>query len=187
MLTFTIAQLSLTVGDIAGNTARMTAAARNAWAQDADMVIFPELSLTGYYPGDLLDEDGFMPRVEAAMDELLRVSCQFPSLHWVLGLPVGHTGPGKKLRNMLRVIRDGEVLLDYAKQLLPTYDIFDERRHFEPGPDSPQLLDIAGVRIGFLICEDGWNDSGDDYAVNPFDHLRQAAPALVIERVDGVV
>ena len=159
MLKLTIAQLNLTVGDIAGNAARMTAAARQAWEQEADIVIFSELSLTAYYPADLLEEDGFMQRVEVAMDELLRVSCQFPSLHWVIGLPVEHNGPGKKLRNMLRVIRDGEVLLDYAKQLLPTYNIFDERRHFEPGPDSARLLDVAGVRIGFLICEDGWNDT----------------------------
>lgn len=180
MLRLTIAQLNLTIGDMAGNVARMVEAGHRAWEDEADLVVFSELSLTAYYPADLLEEDGFMARVDAAMDEMLRVSCRYPALRWVIGLPAARTGPGKKLRNVLRVIRDGEVLLDYDKQLLPTYNIFDERRHFEPGPDAARVLDIDGVRVGFLICEDGWNDTGEDYAVNPFESLRAAAPALMV-------
>jgi NAD+ synthase (glutamine-hydrolysing) len=121
-----------------------------------------------------------MDRVEAAFETLLAASRQMPALHWAIGLPARHEGAGKKLRNVLRVIRAGEVLLEYAKQLLPTYNVFDERRHFEPGPDVARVLRIRGVQVGLLICEDGWNDEGQDYAVNPFDRMRDAAPDLVV-------
>ncbi|MCX7256916.1 MAG: NAD+ synthase, partial [Polaromonas sp.] len=180
MLNITIAQLNFTVGDLTGNAARMIQAARQADADQADIVVFSELALTAYYPGDLLDDSGFITRVESTFDALLNASRQWPTLHWVIGLPVRRTGPGKPLANALRVIRDGQVLLDYAKQLLPTYNIFDERRHFEPGPDVAKVLNIRGVQTGFLICEDGWNDHGQDYPLNPFERLRDAAPDLVI-------
>ncbi len=138
------------------------------------------MSLTAYYPADLLEEEGFMDRVEAAFQELLSASRQMPALHWAVGLPARREGAGKKLRNVLRVIRGGEVLLEYAKQLLPTYNIFDERRHFEPGPDVARVLRIRDFQVGLLICEDGWNDEGQDYLVNPFERMRDAAPDLVV-------
>lgn len=180
MLKITVAQLNYTVGDLTGNVARMVAAANQARAAEADLVVFSELALTAYYPGDLLEEEGFMERVEAAFDSLLLASRQIPSLHWVVGLPARRDAPGKKLRNMLRVVKDGQVVLDYAKQLLPTYNIFDERRHFEPGEDVGRVLRIRDMQVGMLICEDGWNDGGVDYLVNPFDRLRDAAPDLVV-------
>jgi NAD+ synthase (glutamine-hydrolysing) len=180
MLKITVAQLNFTIGDLSGNVAKMVAAARKAWDEHSELVVFSEMSLTAYYPGDLLEEEGYMERVEAAFHELLQASRQIPGLHWVIGLPARHNGPGKKLRNVLRVIKGGEVLLEYAKQLLPTYNIFDERRHFEPGPDVARVLRIRDVQVGLLICEDGWNDDGLDYAINPFDRLRDAAPDLVV-------
>ncbi len=70
--------------------------------------------------------------------------------------------------------------LQYAKQLLPTYNIFDERRHFEPGPDVAKVLRIGSAQVGLLMCEDGWNDDGGDYVINPFERMRDAAPDLVI-------
>ncbi|XAH22183.1 NAD+ synthase [Xylophilus sp. GW821-FHT01B05] len=180
MLKITLAQLNLTIGDLTGNVAKMIAAARQAWVEQSDLVVFSELALTAYYPADLLEEDGFMERVDAAFQELLQASRQMPRLHWVIGLPARHSGPGHKLRNMLRVVKDGEVRLEYAKQLLPTYNIFDERRHFEPGPDVAKVLRIREAQVGFLICEDGWNDGGLDYAINPFERMRDAAPDLVV-------
>lgn len=180
MLRVTCAQLNYTIGDLSGNAARMIDAARKAWADQADLVVFSELSLTAYYPADLLEEEGFMDRVDSAFQELLLASRQIPALHWVVGLPVRHEGAGKKLRNVLRVIKGGEVLLEYAKQLLPTYNIFDERRHFEPGPDVARVLRIRDAQVGLLICEDGWNDEAGDYAVNPFERMRDAAPDLVV-------
>ena len=78
------------------------------------------------------------------------------------------------------LFRSGAVRLQYAKQLLPTYNIFDERRHFEPGPDVAKVLRVGNAQVGLLICEDGWNDHGADYATNPFERMRDAAPDLVV-------
>lgn len=180
MLRITAAQLNYTVGDIEGNAQKMIEAAATAAADQADLVVFSELSLCGYYPGDLLEEPGFMPRIEEALRTLQAASAQWPTLHWVLGTPLSHEGPGKRLHNALVVLRAGQVVLSYAKQLLPTYNIFDERRHFEPGPDVARVLRIGDSQVGLLICEDGWNDDGRDYAVNPFLRLKDAAPDLVI-------
>lgn len=180
MIGITLAQLNVTIGDMDGNVRKMVAAAQRARDEGADLVVFSELSLTGYYPGDLLDEPHFMARVDAGFEALLQASRQMPALHWVIGMPAGHPGPGKPLRNVLRVVRGGEVLLEYAKQLLPTYNIFNERRHFEPGPDVAKVLRIGSAQVGFLICEDGWNDDSSGYAVNPFERLRDAAPDLVV-------
>ena len=180
MLKLTLAQLNLTVGDIEGNVARMIAAAQQARVEGSQLVVFPELSLTGYYPGDLLEEAHFMQRVEQGLEALRQASRQMRDLHWVIGAPMRRNGPGKPLHNALLVLKAGEIVLSYAKQLLPTYNIFDERRHFEPGPDVARVLRIGDSTIGLLVCEDGWNDEGLEYVVNPFDRMRDAAPDLVV-------
>lgn len=179
-LRITLAQLNPTIGDFAGNVALMQAAAAKAQTEQAQMVVFPELSLTGYSPGDLLDEADFIEHAEQALAELLTATRQMPGLAWVVGAPTRRNGPGKPLENSLLVLRDGEIVLRYAKQLLPTYNVFDERRYFEPGPDVAKVLRIGDAQVGFLICEDGWNDSGDAYGVNPFSRLADAAPDLVV-------
>ncbi|MDR0702856.1 MAG: NAD+ synthase, partial [Azoarcus sp.] len=180
MLTICLAQLNLTIGDLVGNIARMTAAAQKAAAAGARIVVFSELALTGYPPDDLLDEPDFLLRVDVALAGLLDASRLTPGLHWVMGAPTRRRGPGKALENSLLVIKDGKVVLGYAKQLLPTYSVFDERRYFEPGPDAARILEIRGVKIGFLICEDAWNDTGENYAVNPLARLAEASPDLVV-------
>lgn len=180
MLRITLAQLNFTVGDIEGNVARMVAAARQAASEQADLVVFSELALCGYYPGDMLDEGAFQQRVAAGLAALQQASAELPGLHWVVGAPTPAQGPGKRLHNSLLVLHAGAVRLRYAKQLLPTYNIFDERRHFEPGPDVAKVLRIGNAQVGLLICEDGWNDSGADYATNPFDRMRDAAPDLLV-------
>ena len=180
MLRITLAQLNFTVGDIEGNVERMVATARQAASEQADLVVFTELALCGYYPGDMLDESAFQQRVAAGLAALQQASAVLPGLHWVVGAPTPAQGPGKRLHNSLLVLHGGEVRLRYAKQLLPTYNIFDERRHFEPGPDVAKVLRIGNAQVGLLICEDGWNDSGADYATNPFNRMRDAAPDLVV-------
>lgn len=180
MLRITLAQLNLTVGDIEGNVARMVAAAQQAAREQADLIVFSELSLCGYYPGDLLEESAFLQRIDAGLAALQQASAALPQLHWVVGAPTPAQGPGKKLHNSLLVLHGGTVRLQYAKQLLPTYNIFDERRHFEPGPDVAKVLRIGNAQVGLLVCEDGWNDHGADYATNPFERLRDAAPDLVV-------
>ena len=180
MLRITVAQLNWMVGDIAGNVAKMIAAARDAAAAQADLVVFSELSLTGYYPGDLLDEPDFLARTAQGLLDLQAASKELPALHWIVGAPLAREGAGKRLQNALVVLKGGEIVLRYAKQLLPTYNIFDELRHFAPGPDVARVLRIAGTQVGLMICEDGWNDAGADYAVNPFSRLADAAPDLVV-------
>ncbi|HMC14412.1 MAG TPA: NAD+ synthase [Albitalea sp.] len=180
MMKLTLAQLDVTIGDIDGNVAKMIAAARQASIAGSQLVVFTELSLTGYYPMDLLDEPDFLQRCAAGLESLLQASRQLPELHWVVGAPMPRSGPGKPLANTLLVLRAGELVLRYAKQLLPTYNIFDERRHFEPGPDVAKVLRVGETQVGFLICEDGWNDEGREYDINPFERLRDAAPDLVV-------
>lgn len=196
----TAAQINPTIGDIDGNLDRMLAAARQAQAEGAQLVVFPELALTGYYPGDVLDDWRFLARVDAGLARLAELSQLTPTVAWVVGTPTRRAaseGAGKRLYNSLLVVQNGRELLRYAKQLLPTYNIFDERRHFEPGPDVARVLRLGDARIGFLICEDGWNEPAPggasaqpgqspspavsaDYAINPFDRMAAAAPDLVV-------
>jgi NAD+ synthase/NAD+ synthase (glutamine-hydrolysing) len=186
-LIFTIAQINPTMGDIHANLHLMIDAAAQAHRAGSALVAFPELSLCGYYPGDLLDEADFPQRIEQGVQALRSASRTTPGLYWVVGVPMPQqAGPGKRWRNALLVVRNGEVLLQYTKQLLPTYDVFDESRHFAPGANKAQVLSIKDshghgeTRVGFLICEDGWNDDGSGYAVNPFDELRKTAPDMVL-------
>ncbi|MDZ7814226.1 MAG: NAD+ synthase [Ideonella sp.] len=180
MIRITLAQLNPTLGDMSGNVARMVQAAQQARQDEADVIVFPELSLCGYSPGDWLEDPAFLARIDSGLEALRQASRQMRDLVWVIGLPLPHTGPGKPLYNGLVVLKAGEELLRYAKQLLPTYNIFDERRHFEPGPDVAPVLKVGDTRIGLLICEDGWNDDGEDYEHNPFERLQAAAPDLLV-------
>ncbi|MES2299955.1 MAG: NAD+ synthase [Pseudomonadota bacterium] len=180
MLKIAIAQLNVTVGDFAGNVATTLAHMRQAAEEGAHIAVFSELSLCGYYPGDLLEDAAFLHKLDAALADVMAASRQMPSLVTVLGTVRRSSAPGKALHNALLAIRNGEVVAEYYKQLLPTYGIFDERRHFEPGPEVACMLEVAGHKIGFMVCEDGWNNEGQDYQVNPFKALRDAAPDLVV-------
>lgn len=179
-LKVTLAQINPTIGDVNGNIHLMTEAARKARHSDSNIVVFPELSLTAYYPADLLDEDFFQLQIAKGIESLRQASREVPELFWVVGAPIPHEGAGKAYYNSLLVMKNGETVLQYAKQLLPTVNIFDERRHFEPGPDVARVLRIGSAQVGFMICEDGWNDEGKDYATNPFQRLADAAPDLII-------
>jgi NAD+ synthase (glutamine-hydrolysing) len=180
MFKIAIAQLNYTIGDFVGNAAMTIAHMARASQQGAAMVVFSELSLCGYYPGDLLEDTLFLRKLDAALDEVRSASRQMPGLVTVLGTVRRNAGPGKPLFNALLAIRNGEVVAEYYKQLLPTYGIFDERRHFEPGPERACVLDIGEHKVGFIVCEDGWNDEGRDYQVNPFNALREARTELVV-------
>ena len=184
MFKVTLAQLNPTIGDIQGNVSLMKAAALKSQDEGANLVVFPELSLTAYYPADLLDERDFLARIDAGVEMLKSASKEIYGVHWVVGVPTKNTsGFGKPLYNSLLVIKNGEVLATYHKQLLPTYNIFDERRHFEPGPDTVCIVRVDELRVGFMICEDGWNDEEGplrEYKVNPFARLAEAQPDFVV-------
>lgn len=182
-LNVVMGQINPTVGDIEGNVRLMEGvAARN---EKADLIVFPELSLCGYYPGDLLREPRFMQAVDEGLARLSEANARTDGQYWVVGLPIRRLGPGKPFSNHLLVLKNGKAVLGYSKQLLPTYDIFDEARHFEPGPAHAAVLTIKGYRVGFLICEDGWVEAagsgqGRLYSADPVAALAKEEPDLVV-------
>lgn len=173
-----VAQLNLKIGALRSNADQAIAAARAFSAQGCELVVFPELALTGYYPWDLLDQAGF---ISAQLDELDRVARETASLPMdiAIGCVTHNAQPGKPFRNSFALIRQGQIRAQGHKQLLPTYNIFDERRHFEPGTET-NVLEVTGRKIAFLICEDAWNDSGVEYAQNPVHTARLAGAEAII-------
>ena len=144
------AQLNLLVGDIEGNAAKVIAAAVYARdVQGAHAIVFPELTLTSYPPEDLLLRPGLDRRVLAARQ---RVAAAASGIDIVVGYPVIHDG---KRYNAAGVYRDGSLVAEYHKALLPNYSVFDEKRYFEPGGE-PCVVEIAGIPVGLTICEDIW-------------------------------
>ena len=150
MARIVMAQLDFWVGDVAGNTARLIEATREAHTRFApDLVVFPELALTGYPPEDLLWRRGLRMRVDEAFERLARESLPVPIL---FGYP--EYAP-EGIYNAACVIRDGAVVARYRKYRLPNYSVFDEKRYFIAG-DAPCVFECAGLRLGVTICEDIW-------------------------------
>lgn len=179
-LTLAIAQINPMVGDFDGNVKIAMDAFLEARNSKAKLLVFPELCLCGYYPGDLLNENAFIQKGYDAFNALLAYSIQFPEITAIVGMPTQYQGPGKSLYNSLLAIHNGEIVAEYHKQLLPTYNVFDERRHFEPGPQRATSIEIDGYKIGLLICEDGWNATAEDYPVNPYVALAEINPDFVV-------
>lgn len=150
-----LAQLNTTVGDFAGNEARILAAYRRGVDAGADVVLAPELATTGYPPRDLLLRPGFIRDNLAVLDRLAAATGR-------TGLLVGYVGenagrPGREATNSVALLQNGVVLATRAKTLLPTYDVFDEDRYFEPAAGN-QPVEFNGTKIGLTVCEDVWND-----------------------------
>ena len=147
-----MAQLNLVVGATDDNTTLLIDSARQAIAEfNAQFVVFPELTLTSYPPEDLLLRPSLAPRMKEAMDRIL--AAKLPTT-LVFGYPESYEG---KLYNSLAIVDQGELLATYRKQCLPNYQVFDERRYFQAG-DQPCVLEINGLRLGFTICEDLWEE-----------------------------
>lgn len=174
-----LAQCNFTVGDIAGNAAKLLSFARQGKAEGAGIVIFSELALTGYYPMDLLDEPWFVARQDAALNEVVAASAEIGVTLVFGAATASDKGYGKPRCNSLVVAENGRIAAVYHKQLLPTYNIFDEARHFEPGSEA-LVWTRDGVKIGFLICEDGWNEDGAQYQANPWEGVRGADLVIAI-------
>ncbi len=145
-----LAQLDLLVGDVQGNLTHIVRAARVAQEEHrADLVLFPELALSGYPPEDLLFHRGFHVQIDRALEQVRR---EVPAGHLVVGFPeYGATG----IANAAAVIAEGRVAAVHRKAELPNYKVFDEKRYFHAGSE-PTVLTIKGFRVGVLICEDIW-------------------------------
>ncbi len=145
-----LAQLNLVVGDVEGNTSRIIAAANEARdAARADVVMLPELAVSGYPPEDLLFHSGMRLQVAQSID---RLKAEVRGITLVAGYP---EYDGSRIFNSAIVIRDGAVLANHRKACLPNYRVFDEKRYFTPGT-QPTVIDVHGVRAGILVCEDVW-------------------------------
>jgi NAD+ synthase (glutamine-hydrolysing) len=177
-LTIAVAQINATVGDLAGNAKRIADAARQAYAQGARLVLTPELALTGYPPEDLLLRPAFMQACHAQLLALALELAECEGLHVVVGHPHQPDGladvRSKSLAvpqrfNAASLLTGGKVLATYAKRELPNYQVFDERRYFVSGRDAglaPLVFEVAGVRLGVLVCEDAWFDEPAHAAVS---------------------
>jgi NAD+ synthase (glutamine-hydrolysing) len=149
LLRIALAQVNLTVGDLAGNGAKIVAYALRARDElKADAVVFPELALTGYPPEDLLLRPGFLEKADAMLAQVAR---EVPGIDLIVGHPQRAGG----LFNAASLLREGAVAATYHKHHLPNYGVFDERRYFVAG-DAPCVVNICGVNVGITVCEDLW-------------------------------
>lgn len=149
-----IAQFNFVVGDLSGNAQKIMEAAQAAHASGAHLLLTPELALCGYAAEDLLLRPAFQAQSDAAFEQLVQASAQWPDLTLVLGHAQALAGTNHRC-NSASVICNGRVVATYRKQALPNYGVFDELRYFSAG-QQPCVFDINGIRWGVLICEDAW-------------------------------
>jgi NAD+ synthetase len=179
-----LAQINCTVGDIAGNCRKILAFTQRARDQGAQLVVFPELSVVGYPPRDLLLKPQFVADNLRGLD---LIASRVSGIDVIVGYAQRNDQPvGRPLFNAAALLRDGNIVSRHFKTLLPTYDVFDESRYFEPGPacDRCNLVKIADVTAGLSICEDLWNDekmvSRRLYHQNPIADLHAAGAQMLI-------
>src|SRR4051794_21693697 len=149
-LRIALAQLDMLVGDVHGNATRVINTARQARADlKADLVLFPELSLSGYPPEDLLFHRGFRRQIEDGLEKVRR---EVQDVAVMLGYP---EYAGTAIYNSAALIHGGLIAAIHRKAELPNYKVFDEKRYFEPGA-QPSVADVNGFRCGLLVCEGIW-------------------------------
>src|ERR1700727_2372021 len=162
-----MAQLNLVVGDVEGNTSRIIAAANRARDElRSDVVMVPELAVSGYPPEDLLFHSGMRAQVARSIG---RLKAEVRGITLVAGYP---EYDGDRIFNSALVLRDGAVLANHRKACLPNYRVFDEKRYFTPGTE-PTVVEINGIRAGVLVCEDVWDAA-------PAHQARQAGTQVLL-------
>jgi NAD+ synthase (glutamine-hydrolysing) len=172
-----IAQLNFVVGDMPGNARRMIEAARTAYDQGAKVLVTPELAICGYAAEDLLLRPAFMDACDDALKTVARELAGLKGLHVVVGHPEGGGIQSRSVSvtkrfNRASVLCEGQVIASYAKQELPNYQVFDERRYFTQGHE-PCVFEVDGVKMGLLICEDAWFEA-------PAQNARDAGAQLLL-------
>ena len=175
-----LAQLNPVVGDIAGNTGKISECIARASEQGADLAVFGELSVVGYPPRDLVRKERLVAESVAAVESLARACTDVAAL-------VGFVRPtpddaGRPLQNAAALLADGRVRCVHVKRLLPTYDVFDETRYFQPGAESG-CIELNGRRLGLTLCEDLWDAQALGRALYGTDPIG----LLMADRADLIV
>ncbi|MCA8921561.1 MAG: NAD+ synthase [Planctomycetes bacterium] len=177
-----LAQINPTVGDLVGNADLIRAALAEGARAGASLVVFPELALTGYPPQDLLHRPRFLAATQRTLEALAAETGEVAAL---VGYPAPREPGGRRLANAAAFLRHGAIRTVVHKRLLPTYDVFDEDRYFEPGADEQPVAELDGVKIGVSICEDMWNPADIGLAhrlhkeVDPIADLARRADLLL--------
>lgn len=175
-----VVQFNPIVGDVQGNADRIVAYLNKAESEHLDLLIFPELSLCGYPPMDLLERKDFIERNQLHIDRIARST---KSCAIIFGAPVFNSGKGRPIYNAAIIAQHGKVSDIIYKTLLPTYDVFDEFRYFEPNKEF-RTVEINGIPFGVTICEDIWNNENEieyhTYEVNPAEILAQLGAQVIL-------
>jgi NAD+ synthase (glutamine-hydrolysing) len=176
-----LAQLDSTVGDFAGNLAKMKQAHARAGSEQAELCVFSELAFCGYPPRDLLHHADFITKNTRALEELAAATRSGPAI--LVGFVEARQGEGAPLYNSAALYAKGKRVGVHRKALLPTYDVFDEDRYFEPAREV-HPIEWEGQRLGVTICEDVWNDSGfwprRRYGFDPVESLAKQGAEILI-------
>ena len=176
-----LGQINPTIGDFTGNSKKIIDSSRHALALGAEMILFPELAVCGYPPRDLLEKPAFVERNQQVVNQIAQA---VPQITVVCGfVSPAKVETGKSVMNSAAVLRQGAVQFVQSKMLLPTYDVFDEMRYFDPA-ESQKLLPLGGKEFALTICEDAWNDKHfwhrRLYNVDPVDELLHAGGNMVL-------
>ncbi len=178
-----LAQINPTVGDFSGNLATMLRFTERAAQAEADLVVFPELSICGYPPADLLEKPAFIQRADEVLSQLA-VHAGSLGIAVLCGVPTpAPPETGKHVYNSAALLEGGRVSFVQNKRLLPFYDVFDEQRYFAPAA-AQGVVTVAGERVAITICEDAWNDKSfwetRRYQVDPIEELMQSGASLIL-------
>ena len=177
MLRIAIAQLNFKIGDFEANTSKIADILFTAKNQGVDLVVFPEMSVSGYMPDDLLDYPSFVEKSEYSL-ELVAQSCQ--GIAAIVGGVMRNSGKGRLLQNVCCFMQNGRIETVIPKTLLPTYDVFSESRYFEPATEQ-QVISFKGINIGIAICEDLWDLYNNfEYTKSPGEVLKNLGADLII-------
>jgi NAD+ synthase (glutamine-hydrolysing) len=176
-----LGQINPTVGDFSGNAAKIIDFSRRAQAADAGLILFPELSICGYPPRDLVERPSFVARNRETAE---RIAAEIPGISVICGMVTpADSETGKSVMNSAVLLQGGKIAFIQSKMLLPTYDVFDEMRNFAPAR-SQQLFPFCGNRMALTICEDAWNDKlfwpKRLYTVDPVESLIQNGGNFVL-------
>jgi NAD+ synthase (glutamine-hydrolysing) len=176
-----LGQINPTVGDFSGNARKIIDFSHRAQAAGAGMILFPELSVCGYPPRDLVERPTFVAKNRETVD---RIAAETNGIAVICGLVTpAHAETGKSVMNSAALLRDGKLAFLQSKMLLPTYDVFDEMRNFAPAR-SQELFDFCGKRMALTICEDVWNDKDfwnkRLYMVDPIESLLRAGGNFIL-------